>query len=105
MERIVLELSMTGTNRLSQLLAMDVQRSVIRQLQSVYGEDQIRDLGVKTALFYVLHSTTMPSILFEASFLTHPDDEMRLRHPLFQQTVAESIAVAVEQYLERQQGR
>jgi len=104
-DRIVLELSMAGTNRLSQLLAMDVQRSVISQTQTVYGEDQIRDLGVKTALFYVLHSTTMPSILFEASFLTHPDDEMRLRHPLFQQTVAESIALAVEQYLERQQGR
>lgn len=104
-ERIVLELSMAGTNRMSQLLAMDVQRSVINQLQIIYGEDQIRDLGVKTALFYVLHSTTMPSILFEASFLTHPDDEMRLRHPLFQQTVAESIAAAVEQYVERQQGR
>ncbi len=104
-ERIVLELSMAGTNRLSQLLAMDVQRSVINQLQTIYGEDQIKDLGVKTALFYVLHSTTMPSILFEASFLTHPDDEMRLRHPLFQQTVAEAIALAVEQYLERQQGR
>lgn len=104
-DRIVLELAMAGTNRLSQLLAMDVQRSVINQLQTIYGQDQIRDLGVKTALFYVLHNTTMPSILFEASFLTHPDDEMRLRHPLFQQTVAESIAAAVEQYLERQQGR
>jgi N-acetylmuramoyl-L-alanine amidase len=104
-DRIVLELEMAGINRLSRLLAMDLQRSVITQLQSLYGEDQIRDLGVKTALFYVLHSTTMPSILFEASFLTHPDDEMRLRHPLFQQTVAESIAAAVEQYLERQHGR
>ncbi len=102
-DRIMLELSMAGTNQLSRLLALDIQRQVITQLGTVYGADQIHDLGVKTALFYVLHSTTMPSILFEASFLTHPDDEMRLRHPLFQQTVAEAMATAVAQYLDRQQ--
>ncbi len=104
-DRILLDLTMAGTNRLSRLLAMDVQVNVIKQLQAIYGEDQIKDLGVKTALFYVLHGTRMPSILFEASFLTHPDDEMRLRHPLFQQTVAEAMAEAVETYLERGQGR
>ncbi len=104
-DRILLDLTMAGTNRLSRLLAMDVQHTVISQLQAVYGEDQIKDLGVKTALFYVLHGTRMPSILFEASLLTHPDDEMRLRHPLFQQIVAEAMAAAVEDYLARGQGR
>ena len=93
---IVSDLLVTGTNRLSRELAIGIQQEVVGGLTEVYGPDQIRDLGVKAALFAVLVSTRMPSVLFEAAFLTHPDDEMRLRHPLYQQTTAEAIAEAVE---------
>jgi N-acetylmuramoyl-L-alanine amidase len=101
-ESIVSDLLVTGTNRLSRELAQSVQADVILGLREVYGEEQIRDLGHKAALFAVLVWTRMPSVLFEAAFLTHPDDEMRLRNPLYQQTVAESIAVSVEAWFEAQ---
>ena len=103
MDRLVAELSVAGTSRLSRDLAGMVQSSVVTELQAVYGEEQIRDLGVQTALFYVLVSTRMPAILYEASFLTHPDDEMRLRQPLFQELSAEGIVDAVEEYFEAEE--
>jgi len=103
MDRLVAELSVAGTSRLSRELAGTVQTEVIKELQGVYGPEQIRDLGVQTALFYVLVSTRMPAILYEASFLTHPEDEMRLRQPLFQEKTAEGIVNAVEIYFETQE--
>ncbi len=99
-ESLLENLAMTGTHQLSRALATGVQQSTVEQLREVYGSDQIRDLGVKTARFYVLVFTRMPAILYEASFLTNDGDEMRLRQPLFQQTTAEAIATAVEAHLE-----
>ena len=100
LDRVVAQLAVAGTNQLSRDLAHTVQTSVIEDLRAVYGEDQIRDMGVQTALFYVLVSTSMPAILYEASFLTHPEDEMRLRTPAFQEITAEAIADAVVEFLE-----
>jgi N-acetylmuramoyl-L-alanine amidase len=91
-----------GTDRLSRELAFEVQRSVVDQLRSVYPDADVVDLGTKTALFYVLVSTRMPAILFEASFVSNPDDERRLRAPHFQQTTASAIVDAVEAWMGRQ---
>ena len=97
---IVTDLLVSGTNRLSRELATEIQEEVVAGLTEVYGPDQIRDLGVKAAVFAVLVSTRMPSVLFEAAFLTHPDDEMRVRHPVYQQTVAVAMADAVGQWFD-----
>lgn len=102
LDRVVAQLAVAGTNQLSRDLAYTVQTSVIEDLRAVYGEDQIRDMGVQTALFYVLVSTSMPAILYEASFLTHPDDEMRLRTPAFQEITAMAIADAVVEFFATQ---
>ncbi|MCB9759304.1 MAG: N-acetylmuramoyl-L-alanine amidase [Alphaproteobacteria bacterium] len=104
LDRIVAQLAVAGTNQLSRDLAARVQREVVTQLQGVFGPPQIRDLGVKTALFYVLVSTRMPAILFEAGFLTQTEDELRVRHPIYQQVAAEAIADAVEAWLVAQEG-
>jgi N-acetylmuramoyl-L-alanine amidase len=93
----------TGTNRLSKELAVNIQEDVIRELRSQYGQEEIRDLGAKTALFYVLVSTTMPAVLFEASFLSNPEDERRLRAPHFQNATAEALADSVYNWLESQE--
>ena len=98
MDRLFAQLSVAGTNRLSAELAAQVQTHVVDRLSTVYGKDQIRDLGSQTALFYVLVSTRMPAVLYEASFLTHPDDETRLRLPLFQEESAQGIVDAVEAF-------
>jgi N-acetylmuramoyl-L-alanine amidase len=92
-----------GTHALSQSLADEVQRTVIRRLRSRYGEAQVQDLGTKTALFYVLVSTRMPSILFEASFVSNPADERRLRSPAWQQLVADALVEAVGRWFKAQE--
>ena len=93
----------TGTNLLSKDLAETVQMGISADLQSQYGEENIRDLGAKTALFYVLVATRMPAILFEASFVSNPEDERRLRTPHFQNATAKSMAEATYKWLESQE--
>ena len=92
-----------ATNRLSRELALEVQEGVISHLSQVYGASSVRDLGARTALFYVLVSTRMPAILFESSFVSNPEDEKKLRTPHFQQETADAIVVAVGRWLERQE--
>jgi len=91
-----------GTDRLSRDLAFEVQRNVVSRLRDVYPDAEVVDLGTKTALFYVLVSTRMPAILFEASFVSNAEDERRLRAPHFQQTTADAIVDAVDAWLQRQ---
>ncbi len=43
----------------------------------------------------VLNNTTMPSVLTEASFVSNPDEEQRLRDPAYNQREAEAIRLAV----------
>jgi N-acetylmuramoyl-L-alanine amidase len=97
--RVLSDLVISGNSALSRKLAHDVQNAVIRRHAGMLGQAEVRDLGVKSAMFTVLVSTRMPSILFEASFLTHPDDEMRLRTPAFQRSTAEAIVEGVGAYL------
>jgi len=99
---LMARLQTAGTNRLSRELAGEVQTRVIQTLRAAYGDDQIRDLGTKTALFYVLVSTRMPAILFEASFVSNSEDERRLRTPQFQQATADGLVAAVGAWLDRQ---
>lgn len=56
------------------------------------------DRGVRQAGFLVLYKTTMPSVLIEAGFLTHPGEEKFLSIPDNQQKMASAIFNALEQY-------
>ncbi|MCB9797553.1 MAG: N-acetylmuramoyl-L-alanine amidase [Alphaproteobacteria bacterium] len=94
------QLAVAGAHQLSRDLAARVHKQTIDALREAFGEEAIRDLGVKTALFHVLVSTRCPAILFETGFLTNSEDELRLRHPVYQQVMAEAIADAVEIWLE-----
>jgi N-acetylmuramoyl-L-alanine amidase len=98
--RVVSDLVVSGTSALSKKLAYEIQGSVVSHLSLLMGDSHVRDLGVKSAMFTVLVSTRMPSVLFEASFLTNPDDEMRLRTPAFQRATADAIVAGVRSYLE-----
>jgi N-acetylmuramoyl-L-alanine amidase len=101
---LLTDLFVTGTNRLSRLLAQQVQGRVIHHVTERFGAEQSHDLGVKTALFAVLVWTRMPSILFESSFLSNPEDEIRLRMPTYQQTLADAMAEGIGLWFE-QRGR
>lgn len=59
----------------------------------------INDHGIKTAPFYVLRFTTMPSILAEVAFVSNPIEEKRLRDVSFQRRMAEGIFRGIKTYL------
>ncbi len=49
----------------------------------------------RSANFVVLRSPELPSVLFEAGYLTNPDDAKRLSDPATRQAVAEALARAI----------
>jgi len=59
------------------------------------------DRGVKSARFYVIYKTTMPSVLVETGFVTNPQEAANLANPAYQQTLGEGIARGVHQFLSR----
>lgn len=62
----------------------------------------IKNHGVKTAPFYVLRFTTMPSILAEVGFVSNSTEEKRLRTKAFQQKSAEGIYKGILEYLKQE---
>jgi N-acetylmuramoyl-L-alanine amidase len=61
---------------------------------------EVRDQGVKRAGFYVLAGAQMPSVLYEASFISNPHAEVRLNTGDFRQKMADAIVNAVRAYRE-----
>ena len=57
------------------------------------------DRGVKTASFYVLTHTTMPSCLVETGFVSSPEEAAKLTDPAYQTEIAEKAAHATCNYL------
>ncbi len=56
--------------------------------------------GVKQAGFYVLVGATMPAVLVEVGYITHPREEMLLRSPTNLRRIAGALARATESYLQ-----
>jgi N-acetylmuramoyl-L-alanine amidase len=76
-----------------------VQRAVLRGGRSVLPE--LKDRGVKRALFYVLVGAQMPALLVEASFITRPEEAAALATDAYRQALADGIAEGLGQYVER----
>jgi len=55
--------------------------------------------GIKTANFLVLRDNDVPSVLVETAFITHADDEARLRDIEFRQRLAEAVYHGVTRFL------
>jgi N-acetylmuramoyl-L-alanine amidase len=69
--------------------------------QSVLQSTGARDRGVRTARFYVLRNTSMPSVLVEVGFVTGQEDAYRLANPGYRSQMADAIARGILQYLQR----
>lgn len=80
----------------SQNLAWETRLAIVHLLGTSYNLD---DHGVKTAPFYVLRYTAMPSILAELSFISNPADEKLLRSPAYRQKMAEGLFEGIRNYL------
>lgn len=94
---ILADLATKANTEESSRLAKSVQHSLVKGLSNKY--DGIKDLGHKEALFYVLLGARMPAILVETSFLSHTEDEKRLASERYQDEVAKSIVLGVEEFL------
>ncbi len=77
--------------------AAAVQESLVRHARGV--DSGTRDRGVHTAPFYVLIGATMPSVLAEIAFVSHPDEEKLLKKSAYRDTIARSLLGGVRSYL------
>ncbi len=66
---------------------------------SVLQGTGIQDRGVRTARFYVLRKTSMPSVLVEVGFVTGRDDAAKLSTAAYRKQMADSIARGILQYM------
>ena len=72
-------------------LAHAVQKSLMTQFA-------LQDRGVKTANFYVLKHSSMPTILTELAFISNPREEKLLTSPDAQGVFAMAILTGLKQY-------
>lgn len=63
--------------------------------------DGFDDRGTRTANFYLLVNSTMPSALVELGFLSNPKEEAQLRKDNVRRAFAEQIADGLEEYFRR----
>ena len=77
-------------------LAWNAKEAMVSQMN---GQYVMNDHGVKTAPFYVLRFTSMPSILAEIAYISNPDEEDLLRKPGFVRDVAQSLCQGVVSFL------
>jgi N-acetylmuramoyl-L-alanine amidase len=85
---------------LMQNIFLKQSTSLASAIQSQYkGKNNRTDRGVKQAGFWVLFMTTMPSVLTETGFITHPDEEKYLNSKEGQDKIALSIFKACSDYI------
>ncbi|MBW1616505.1 MAG: N-acetylmuramoyl-L-alanine amidase [Deltaproteobacteria bacterium] len=80
-------------------LAGYVQNSMYKKLKSHYS--QIKNKGVKQALFYVLLGAHMPSILVETSFISNARECKRLTNSTYQNRICDGIIDGIKEYIKR----
>ncbi len=96
LELILFDLMANSKINESSRLATDIQRNLVADLGRSYK--QVKDLGVRQGPFYVLLGATMPSVLVETAFISHPREESRLIDRKYHQKTAAAIVRAVQQY-------
>jgi len=77
-------------------LAHRLQQSVVGGMSKAIGE--VRDLGVKKALFYVLVGARMPSVLVEMFFVTHRVEGPAMNRESGQDAMVNSLFEGIQKY-------
>ena len=95
-EYLVADLLTTKKIEASLELAWSTKEAMIAHLNGQYA---LVDHGVKTAPFYVLRFTSMPSILAEIAYISNASEEDLLRTGMFTTRIAESLHEGVIAFL------
>jgi N-acetylmuramoyl-L-alanine amidase len=67
--------------------------------EEVLGATGAVDKSVRTAKFFVLRETVMPSALVECGFVTNADECRKLTTPAYQRQLAQGIARGIDRYI------
>ncbi|PZV12657.1 MAG: N-acetylmuramoyl-L-alanine amidase [Pseudanabaena sp.] len=67
--------------------------------QQIIASTGATDRGVRSARFYVIRKTSMPSILVETGYITNPSEASRLVNGNYQERLATAIAQGIDQFL------
>jgi N-acetylmuramoyl-L-alanine amidase len=81
----------TPANRVEQkslLLAYQIQKSLVRNLAA-------EDRGVRRARFAVLRDTTMPAVLIEGGYMTHPVEGRKIFSDAYRRQMAQAIVKGI----------
>lgn len=92
LDKTLWDMTLTENRIESAMLAEEIARSVRDAVP-------INSRGVKTAQFYVLKHTDMPSVLIEVCYISNRADETKLKNSKFEDKMASSIADGVLKYL------
>ena len=77
-------------------LAHSLQSSVVSTVSGHLRD--VKDLGVKKALFYVLVGARMPSVLVEMFFITHREEGRAMSQNKLQDAMADALYDGIQQY-------
>jgi N-acetylmuramoyl-L-alanine amidase len=99
LEKILSDLMLNTKINESTRLAHMVQQGMIQALNPKYNE--VRDLGVRHAPFYVLIGARMPCIMVECSFISNRIEAKRLASPAYQEMVATGIVNGIRAYIKQ----
>lgn len=97
---ILQDLVVGGNVEYSRRLAHSIHDAMWQMLQGHYPAKSVKNLGIKTALFYVLFGARMPSILLETAFISNAGEEIRLTDAAFQDQVADSVLDGIGRYVQ-----
>jgi N-acetylmuramoyl-L-alanine amidase len=78
----------------SKALANEVQRELVKATG-------LPNRGVRSARFFVIRKTRMPSILTETAFISNPREEALLVDPKFRERVAQAMVRGIENYVRK----
>ena len=77
-------------------LAHRIQGALVGGMSKVMSD--VKDLGVKQALFYVLVGARMPSVLVEMFFITHRTEGRALSLASYQDSMVEALFEGIQKY-------
>jgi N-acetylmuramoyl-L-alanine amidase len=84
----------TAANRAEQrslLLAYQIQKSLVKNCSA-------KDRGVRRARFGVLRDATMPAILIEGGYMTHPIERKKIYNAAYRRQMAQAIVKGILAY-------
>lgn len=90
------------SQRETQARSEDFARLVLREARGTFD---LHDDDVQSAAFVVLKSPDLPSVLFEAGYISNPAEAARLASPQGRQAFAQAAARAIRVYFARQSGQ